>query len=207
VVRKITADRGYGEASVDAELEAVGEKTVVIPRKGKPSAARREMEHTRGFRNLVKWRTGSEGRISTLKHGYDWDRTLFDGIGGARTWCGLGILAHNAVRIAPLMEACHVARIENLVPGSCSNGHRPTTRPTRSSQRLLSPPSAVPTRLRPQIWGRRAKSGGGGAGLGSHVPTPELYPALPERVFQAEVSSHDGRQIGDAYWPPSSAGR
>jgi IS5 family transposase len=105
VVRKITADRGYGEASVDAELEAVGEKTVVIPRKGKPSAARREMEHTRGFRNLVKWRTGSEGRISTLKHGYDWDRTLFDGIGGARTWCGLGILAHNAVRIAPLMEA------------------------------------------------------------------------------------------------------
>jgi transposase, IS5 family len=31
VVRKITADRGYGEASVDAELEALGVKTVVIP--------------------------------------------------------------------------------------------------------------------------------------------------------------------------------
>jgi IS5 family transposase len=105
VVQKVTADRGYGEAGVDAELEALGVKTVVIPRKGKPSAARREVEHTWGFRNLVKWRTGSEGRISTLKHGYDWDRTLFDGIGGARTWCGLGILAHNAVRIAPLMEA------------------------------------------------------------------------------------------------------
>jgi len=61
---------------------------VVIPRKGKPSAARRQVEHSRAFRRLVKWRTGSEGRISILKHGYGWDRTLFDGIGGARTRCG-----------------------------------------------------------------------------------------------------------------------
>ena len=75
VIRKVTADRGYGEAGVDAELEALGVKTVVIPRKGKPSAARRELEHTRGFRKLVKWRTGCEGRISHLKHGYNWDRT------------------------------------------------------------------------------------------------------------------------------------
>jgi IS5 family transposase len=103
--RAATADRGYGEASVDAELAELGVKTVVIPRKGKPPTARREIEHSRGFRRLVKWRTGSEGRISYLKHRYGWDRSLFDGLSGAATWCGLGVLAHNTVKIALLLQA------------------------------------------------------------------------------------------------------
>ena len=77
----------------------------MIPRKGKPSAARREVEHGRGFRRLVKWRTGSEGRISYLKRRYGLDRTLFDGLTGARTWCGLGVLSHNSVKIAALVQA------------------------------------------------------------------------------------------------------
>ena len=46
----VTADRGYGEAKVDETLTGLGVNTVVIPRKGKPSAARREVEHGRGFR-------------------------------------------------------------------------------------------------------------------------------------------------------------
>ena len=65
--RAVTADRGYGEAKIDEALTELGVKNVVIPRKGKPSAARRATEHARGFRRLVKWRTGSEGRISYLK--------------------------------------------------------------------------------------------------------------------------------------------
>ena len=101
----VTADRGYGEAKVDETLTGLGVNTVVIPRKGKPSAARREVEHGRGFRRLVKWRTGSEGRISYLKRRYGLDRTLFDGLTGARTWCGLGVLSHNSVKIAALVQA------------------------------------------------------------------------------------------------------
>jgi IS5 family transposase len=58
--RAVTADRGYGEACVEAELRDLGVKTVAIPRKGKPGAARRATEHGRGFRRLIKWRTGSE---------------------------------------------------------------------------------------------------------------------------------------------------
>ena len=72
--RKVTADRGYGEKRVDDDLHDLGVKDVVIPRKGKPSAARRAEEHQRAFRRTVKWRTGVEGRISTLKRGYGWDR-------------------------------------------------------------------------------------------------------------------------------------
>lgn len=51
------------------------------------------------------WRTGCEGRISHLKHGYSLDRTLLDGIGGAQTWIGLGILAHNCVKVSGLIAA------------------------------------------------------------------------------------------------------
>jgi transposase, IS5 family len=104
-VGAVTADRGYGEAKIDDEVHQLGVPTVVIPRKGKPSAARRAVEHGRGFRRLVKWRTGCEGRISYLKRRYGWDRTLFDTLGGAQTWCGLGVLAHNTAKIAALIEA------------------------------------------------------------------------------------------------------
>ena len=82
----VTTDRGYGEANVDRELTDLGVKNVVIPRKGKPSQARRSDEHRPAFRRTIKWRTGSEGRISTLKSGYGWDRTRIDGTEGARIW-------------------------------------------------------------------------------------------------------------------------
>jgi IS5 family transposase len=100
--RTVTADRGYGEKSVDDALHAIGVRTVVIPRKGRPSLARQAAEHRRAFRRTIKWRTGSEGRISTLKRAYGWDRTRLDGAEGARTWTGHGILAHNLVKIGAL---------------------------------------------------------------------------------------------------------
>jgi IS5 family transposase len=101
--RAVTADRGYGEAAIDAGLEALGVKRVVIPRKGKPGAARREVQSRRAFRTLVKWRTGSEARISSLKRDHGWRRSLMDGIGGAETWCAWGVLANNATKISALM--------------------------------------------------------------------------------------------------------
>jgi IS5 family transposase len=100
--RTVTADRGYGESSVDDALHDLGVRTVVIPRKGKPSQARRALEHRPAFRRTVKWRTGSEGRISALKRGYGWDRTRIDGTDGARVWVGHGVLAHNLVKIGAL---------------------------------------------------------------------------------------------------------
>jgi IS5 family transposase len=105
VPRVATADRGYGEARVDDELCALGVKTVVIPRKGRANAERHKLQTSRSFLKLVKWRTGSEGRISHLKHSWGWNRTLLDGIDGARTWCGWGVLAHNATKVATLVDA------------------------------------------------------------------------------------------------------
>jgi transposase, IS5 family len=102
VPRKVTADRGYGEAGIDDKLTELGVTTVAIPRKAKPSAARREIERQPSFRRLVKWRTGAEGRISALKRGYGMDRSRIDGINGARTWVGHSILTHNLVHLAAM---------------------------------------------------------------------------------------------------------
>jgi transposase, IS5 family len=99
----VTADRGYGEAGVDAELHGLGVKRVCIPRRGKPGAARRKTQRGRGFTKLVKWRTGSEARISCLKRDWGWSRTLIDGEAGAQTWCGWGVMAHNSAKISRLI--------------------------------------------------------------------------------------------------------
>jgi len=138
VARAVTADRGYGEAKIDQELRDLGVKTVVIPRKGKPGQARRELEHGRGFRRLVKWRTGSEGRISYLKRRYGWDRTLFDTLAGAQTWCGLGVLAHNSVKIAHLIQANQPQPTPSARPG------RPRPVPTSAPNPVATGPPPDP---------------------------------------------------------------
>ena len=100
----VTADRGYGQPAVERDLHHLGVRTVAIPRQAKTSAARKEIEHSRGFHRLVKWRTGSEGRISYLKRGYGWDRTRLDGRQGAAIWCGHGVFAHNLIKIGALVS-------------------------------------------------------------------------------------------------------
>jgi transposase, IS5 family len=98
----VTADRGYGQPAVERDLQELGVRTVAIPRQATTSAARKTIEHSRRFHRLVKWRTGSEGRISYLKRSYGWDRTRLDGRQGAAIWCGHGVFAHNLVKIGAL---------------------------------------------------------------------------------------------------------
>lgn len=133
--KAVTADRGYGEVGVDAELEAMGVGRACIPRKGKPGAARRAVQTGRGFRRLVKWGTGSEARISCLKRDFGWRRTLSDGLGGAQTWCGWGVMAHNSIKVARLIDTKN-----NKAPVA----HEPISRPAGSS-----PPTPPPAVSRP----------------------------------------------------------
>ena len=102
--RTVVADRGYGEQRVEDELRAEGVRHPVLPRKGRPTAARRQIENRRAFRRHVRWRTGSEGRISCLKRDFGLNRTRLDGIDGARTWCGHSVFNHNLVKISGLIE-------------------------------------------------------------------------------------------------------
>jgi Transposase DDE domain len=95
------AGRSYGEKRVEDDLHQLGVHRG-HPTQGQPGKARQATNTDPRSEASVKWRTGSEGRISRLKRGYGWDRTRLDGIHGARTWTGLAVLAHNLVKIAAL---------------------------------------------------------------------------------------------------------
>ncbi len=101
---EVTADRGYGEASVERALQDLGVDRVVIPRKGRPGPDRQRLERSEPFQRLVRWRTGSEGRISAIKREWGCRRTRMDTRSGARTWTGHGIFAHNLVKVAGLIR-------------------------------------------------------------------------------------------------------
>jgi IS5 family transposase len=100
----VTADRGYWDAAIEADLTAVGVTTVVIPRTGKASQARAAIEHTDAFVEIVKWRTGCEGRISHLKRDWAWRRTRLRGHAGVRIWCGHGVFGHNLLKLTELQR-------------------------------------------------------------------------------------------------------
>ena len=102
VPRAVTADRGYGEAAVEDALHAAGVRYVVLPRKGRPNAARSQIENRRAFRKMVRWRTGCEGRISCAKRDFGLARTRIDDLAGTRTWVGHGVFNHNLIKIAGL---------------------------------------------------------------------------------------------------------
>jgi len=99
----VTADRSCGEKSIEGGLRALGVRHVGHLAQGQTwQGPPGRSEHRPAFRRAVSWRTGSEGRISTLKRCYGWDRTRLDGTEGARPWAGYGILAHNLVKISAL---------------------------------------------------------------------------------------------------------
>ena len=62
--RAVTADRGYGEASVERDLHRTRRTQRGDPAQRQTQRRRGEPEHRRAFRDKVKWRTGCEGRIN-----------------------------------------------------------------------------------------------------------------------------------------------
>lgn len=150
----MTAERSYGEAGIDQALTDLGVATVAIPRKGKPGKARRDREHSRPFHRLVKWRTGSEGRIACLKRQYGWDRSRLDATPGTRIWCGLGVFAHNLIKITGLIAAKQ-ARDAHRRQRRLAGRSPASPRATRPAGRT-GPPQPPPIRPPPRLAARRA---------------------------------------------------
>lgn len=162
----VPAIKRVGEAAVEKESEELGVKTVAILRKGRPGKKRQELERSRRFRHLVKWRTGAEGRVAHLKRSWGFDRTVLDGIEGASTWCGWGVLAHIAVKIVTL--AAQQDQRSGARP-STPDHHRTsaaTSTATRRPCRLIPAPP-LPSRPEPPRGGRRSgRKGWEGSGSG-----------------------------------------
>jgi len=92
----VTADRGYGQPAVERDLYALGVPAVAIPRQATTSPARKAIEHSRSFHRLVKWRTGSEGRIiysfcgQRSWPGLWWSASTREHAGTSLGWSGIG---------------------------------------------------------------------------------------------------------------------
>jgi IS5 family transposase len=100
----VAADQGFFSAANEAKAEEMGVRRVSIPSHATKSPARKQRQKQRWFKELQRWRTGCEGRISVLKRRHGLRRCLYKGPAGIARWVGLGVIADNTIHIG-----CHLA--------------------------------------------------------------------------------------------------
>jgi IS5 family transposase len=93
--QKVAADRRYHSADNEAQAKAIGVKEIALPKPGWLSQARRELQKAAWFRQLVKWRAGVEGNLSTLLRRFGLARCLWSGWNAFQSYVGLGVFAYN----------------------------------------------------------------------------------------------------------------
>jgi transposase, IS5 family len=91
--RLAVADGGFASRSNERAAQDRGVRHVVLPRQ--PRARR-----SRAARAALRWRTGSEGRISALKRRHGLRRCRYRGPSGMQRWVGLGVLANDLLVLA-----------------------------------------------------------------------------------------------------------
>jgi len=97
--KAVAADPGFFSAANEAKAEELGVKRISIPSLGTKSKARKEKQKRPWFKELQKWRTGCEGRISVLKRRHGLERSRYKGPDGMKRWVGLGVIADTVIQI------------------------------------------------------------------------------------------------------------
>lgn len=98
--RGATGDRGYHSASNEREAKRLGVEKVALPARGPLSESRKELQKEPWFRRLLRWRTGIESRIATLKHRFNMARAVYKGEAGFERHVGWSVITNNLVSIA-----------------------------------------------------------------------------------------------------------
>jgi len=93
------ADAGFYSAAAEMAATAMGVKRVSVPNRATKSAARKQEQKRRWFKQAQKWRTGCEGRISLLKRRHGLTRCRYQGDAGMQRWVGLGVLGDNLISL------------------------------------------------------------------------------------------------------------
>jgi IS5 family transposase len=87
------ADGGFASRSNERAAQVRGVRHVVLPRQPRE-------ERSRAARAALRWRTGSEGRISALKRRHGLRRCRYRGPSGMQRWVGLGVIANDLLVLA-----------------------------------------------------------------------------------------------------------
>ena len=82
------ADGAFASATNERLAYERGVRHVVLPRQPRE-------RRSRWARLALRWRTGSEGRISTLKRRHGLRCCRYHGESGMQRWVGLGVIANN----------------------------------------------------------------------------------------------------------------
>ncbi|MGB0108582.1 MAG: ISNCY family transposase [Terriglobales bacterium] len=99
IPRVVAADAGFYSCEGERVGRALGVQWMSVPNKKTKSAERKILQRQPWFRRGQKWRTGCEGRISTLKRRHGLRRSLYPGLDGMRRWVGLGVIADNIIQM------------------------------------------------------------------------------------------------------------
>jgi IS5 family transposase len=87
------ADGGFASRSNERAAHERGVRHVVLPRQPRET-------RSRAARAALRWRTGSEGRISALNRRHGLRRCRYRGASGMQRWVGLGVLANDLLVLA-----------------------------------------------------------------------------------------------------------
>jgi IS5 family transposase len=87
------ADGGFASRSNERAAQDRGVRHVVLPRQHRET-------RSRAARAALRWRTGSEGRISALKRRHGLRRCRYRGASGMQRWVGLGVIANDLLALA-----------------------------------------------------------------------------------------------------------
>jgi IS5 family transposase len=87
------ADGGFASRSNEQAARDRGVRHVVLPRQSRE-------DRSRAARAALRWRTGSEGRISALKRRHGLRRCRYRGPSGMQRWVGLGVIANDLLALA-----------------------------------------------------------------------------------------------------------
>jgi IS5 family transposase len=95
----VAGDAGFYSSQQEKALHSLGVRRISVPNKKSTSAERKRLQRQGWFRRGQKWRTGSEGRISTLKRRHGLRRCLYRGFQGMQRWIGLGVISDNLIQV------------------------------------------------------------------------------------------------------------
>lgn len=101
--RELAADRRFYHARNDELAAVFGVRRLAIPQPGHRSADRIEYEKAGWFKQLLRFRAGIEGNLSTVLRCFGLGRCLWRGLKSFESWVGLSFFAWNLKKLAMLI--------------------------------------------------------------------------------------------------------
>lgn len=102
---KIATDRRYYSEKNEKMATSKGVKQVALPKPGRLSIVRKELQKQKWFKELLRWRGGIEGCLSTLLRRFGLKRCIWKGWKSFKSYVGFSVVTYNLRLLAGY--GCH----------------------------------------------------------------------------------------------------